>query len=646
MDIQIFKSENIEKYVINSYSPVLKYDKDISYKKAVYNNDFSFIESDGSTYFLKNLEITERIIGLGEKAKRLIKNREHLIFYNYDQGGYKRDSDPLYVSIPFFISVAENITGYFINSPARVEMDIGLKDYNKIEVKVDDSGFELFVIHGDSIEAVIKEYTKLTGRTFVPPKWALGHQISRYSYYPADTVLKIVEAYKKFIDVSAVYLDIDYMEKYKIFTFDREKFPDIKKFKENLNNMGTKLITIIDPGFKVDQHYPEFVNGLGNYIINSNEEIYTSKLWPGNSAFLNFTDEKSYNYWKECIKRFGENVDGLWLDMNEPALFNEERTIEHDAMHHTDKGFIKHSKVHNLYSLLEVKATYEALEEIKKEVFILSRSGYPGIQKYAAIWTGDNMGSEDDLRLQISMVISMNLSGVMVCGCDLGGFFGWSSPELITKYYKMAMLFPFYRNHKVKEGNDQEIFLLPEKYRMQIQGTVAERYKFIDYIYSLIKQSSNDGIPVIRPLFYNDPYDEASYYIEDEYMLGDILYAPDISSNDVYLPAGTWLDLKTFMEYDGHSYVKRNKFSLYLKKNSAIIFDGNIIVYGTGNFKLFHDDWIDINAGPNFIKFSREINNLIVPSKNDLEISGKNMKYEKKEHHIVISGKISEIEMH
>ena len=128
MDIQIFKSENIEKYVINSYSPVLKYDKDISYKKAVYNNDFSFIESDGSTYFLKNLEITERIIGLGEKAKRLIKNREHLIFYNYDQGGYKRDSDPLYVSIPFFISVAENITGYFINSPARVEMDIGLKD--------------------------------------------------------------------------------------------------------------------------------------------------------------------------------------------------------------------------------------------------------------------------------------------------------------------------------------------------------------------------------------------------------------------------------------------------------------------------------------------------------------------------------------
>ena len=645
MDIKAFKSGKIEKYVINNYSPLLKYDEGTDYSKAIENNEFLFTESGGSSYFLKKLDISERIIGLGEKAKRLIKNREHLIFYNYDQGGYKRDDDPLYVSIPFFISVSENITGYFINSPARVEIDIGLKDYNKIEAQIHDYGFELFVIHGDSIEDVIKEYTKLTGKTFVPPKWALGHQISRYSYYPSDTVLKIVKEYKKFIDVSAVYLDIDYMEKYKIFTFDKEKFSDVSKFKENLNNIGTKLITIIDPGFKVDQHYPEFINGMGNYVMNSNDEIYTSKLWPGNSAFLNFIDDKSYNYWKECIKRFGENVDGIWLDMNEPALFNEERTIAHDALHYKNNEFLEHSKIHNLYSILEVKATYEALKEIKKEVFILSRSGYPGIQKYVAIWTGDNKGTEDDLRLQISMVISMNISGIMVCGCDLGGFFGWSSPELITKYYKMAMLFPFYRNHKVKEGNDQEIFLLPEKYRKEIQETVRERYKFIDYIYSLIVESSNEGVPVIRPLFYNDPYDEASYYIEDEYMLGNILYAPDISSDDVYLPDGTWLDMKTFEEYQGHIYIKRKDFSLYLRKDSAVIYDGKIIVYGSGNFKLFYDTPINITAEANIVKFSREVNNVIIPSEKDLKIIGETVKYERKEHYSLISGSISEIKL-
>ncbi len=645
MDVKVFKSGKIEKYVLNNYVPLLKYDEKIGYDKGTYNNEFSFSESDGSSYFVKKIDINERIVGLGEKAKRVIKNREHLIFYNYDQGGYKRDDDPLYVSIPFFISISNDITGYFINSPARVEIDIGIKDYNKIEVKVDDSGFELFVIHGESLEDTIKEYTQLTGKTFIPPKWALGHQISRYSYYPADTVLKIVKEYKKFIDVSAVYLDIDYMNKYKIFTFDEKKFPDVQKFKESLNNMGTKLITIIDPGFKLDQNYPEFVKGIGNYVMNTNDEIYISKLWPGNSAFLNFIDDKSYNYWKECIKGFAENVDGIWLDMNEPALFNEEKTIAHDALHYNHSGFIEHSKIHNLYSLLEVRATYEALKEVKDEVFILSRSGYPGIQKYAAIWTGDNSASEDDLRLQISMIISMNLSGIMVCGCDLGGFFGWSNPELISKYYKMAMLFPFYRNHKVKEGNDQEIFHMPEKYKKEIKETVEERYKFIDYIYSLIQESNSDGIPVIRPLFYDDPYDDTSYYIEDEYMLGNILYAPDISSNDIYLPDGKWLDLKTFDEYDGHNYVKRKNLSLYLKKNSAVIYEGNVIIYGSGTFKLFYNGEIDIYSESNTIKFSREINNVIIPLEKDLKATGRNVKYDYKEHYTLISGGISKIEL-
>ena len=645
MNISVYKSSKVEKYVINNYLPLLKYDEDIKYEEGMYNKEFMFSESDNSSYFLKKFDINERIVGMGEKAKRLLKNREHLIFYNYDQGGYKRDDDPLYVSIPFFISISNNITGYFINSPAKVEIDIGLIDYNKIQVKVNDSGFELFVIHGDSIEDVLKNYTELTGKTFVPPKWALGHQISRYSYYPDETVLKIVEEYKKFIDVSAVYLDIDYMEKYKIFTFDKDKFPDIPKFKKTLNNMGTKLITIIDPGFKLDQNYPEFVKGIGNYVMNSNNEIYTSKLWPGTSVFLNFIDNKSFNYWKQCIKSFAENVDGIWLDMNEPALFNEEKTIAHNALHYNSNGLIEHSKIHNLYSLLEVRATYEALKEIKDEVFILSRSGYPGVQKYAAIWTGDNRASEDDLRLQISMVISMNLSGIMVCGCDLGGFLGWSSPELIFKYYKMAMLFPFYRNHKAKEGNDQEIFLLPEKYKKEIQETVNERYRFVDYIYSLIQESSIEGTPVIRPLFYNNPYDETSYYIEDEYMLGNILYAPDISSDDVYLPEGKWLDLKTFEEYGGHNYIKRKKFSLFLRKNSAIIYNGNIIIYGTGSFKLFYNGRIDINADNTIIEFSREVNNVIIPTVNEVNATGNDVKYEIKEYYTLISGNISKIRL-
>ncbi|SMD31460.1 alpha-glucosidase MalA [Picrophilus oshimae] len=642
MNIKILKSENIEKYIINDYKPLIKYDENIKYNDANVKPEFNFYELDGYSYFEKNFDIKERIIGFGEKAKHIIKNRERLIFYNYDQAGYTRDSDPLYVSVPFFISVSNNITGYFINNPSRIEIDIGLKNYNKIEAKIDDSGFELFVIHGNSIEDVIKTFTEITGRTFVPPRWALGHQISRYSYYPDRTVINVVKEYRKYIDVSAVYLDIDYMDDYKIFTFDKERFPDIKKFKEELNAMGTRLITIIDPGFKIDQLYKYFINGIGKYVINSNNEIYISRLWPGNCAFLNFLDADSYNYWKSCVKEFAENVDGIWLDMNEPALFNDERTISGSALHYTNNGFIKHSKIHNAYSLLEAKATYEALKEIKDEFFILSRSGYPGIQRYAAIWTGDNKASDDDLKLQISMIVSMNLSGIMICGCDLGGFFGYSSPELISRYYKAAMLFPFFRNHKVKEGNDQEIYLLPEKYRNEIIETVNERYKFIDYIYSIIKLSSLTGVPVIRPIFYNDPYDETAYYIEDEYMLGDVLYAPDISDTEVYLPSGRWINITTFEEFNGKSYIKRDKNSIFIKLNSAVIYDGSIIIYGNGDFKLYYPDELLIKAGEDSIIFSRPVKSVIIPLKK-AKATGDNIKYEYNDKYTKISGNLKEI---
>ncbi len=593
-EIKTMSSDYCKKIIINNDKPVINFDS-ISLKEDNQNIDFNIDYDDENKYITvkKNLNQNEKIIGLGEKAYDILKNRHNFTMYNSDPGGYRRYDDPLYTSIPFLISISENIKGIFINSTSRVDIDIGITEYDKLIIKIYNKSAELYIFDSDNFDSLYQNYTNLTGKTFVPPLWAIEHQISRYSYYPEDEIYDIIDNYKKYTDVSVIYLDIHYMDKFKIFTFDKNKFPDNERLLNNLHKRGIKLVTIMDPGIKLDQNYEIFKNGLGNYIENSNGEIYTSKLWPGNCAMPDFFNEKAYNWWKSEIKNFIKNTDGLWLDMNEPSLFNEFKTIDPEALHNINGNKVKHKHLHNAYAYFEAKATYEAMKEVKNDVFIVSRSGYAGIQKYAAIWTGDNTSSEDDLKLQISMAVSLNLSGVSICGCDLGGFTGQSSPELITKYYKMALLFPFYRNHKDKFSNDQELYKLPELYRNEIINSIKKRYELIDYIYSVIYESHLYGYPVIKPLFYYDINDIDAYYINDEYILGNLLYAPQIYGNnrELYIPAGKWLNINDFSIISGNKYITSDaKYPLYLKNNSMLIINNKLIVFGKSKLIIYRDN--------------------------------------------------------
>ena len=591
-DVKNFYNKDYKKIVINNYRPLINFnDKELNEIKNFNDNifDIKYDNYNECIVIRKNISQEEKFLGLGEKAFDILKNRHVFTMYNSDLGGYKRHDDPLYVSIPFIISVSKYITGILINSTSRIDIDIGIEEYDKLTLKIYDISCEIYIFDSSNFDDLYKKYSDLTGKTFMPPLWAIGHQISRYSYYPENEVYNVIDKYREYVNVSAVYLDIDYMDKFKIFTFDKNKFPDNERLLNEIHKRNVKLVTILDPGVKFDQNYDVFKNGLGNYVINKNDEIYTSKLWPGNCAMPDFFNEKAYNWWKSEIKNFIKNADGLWLDMNEPSLFNEFKTIDPEALHSVNNNIIEHKYLHNAYSYFEVKATYDAINEEGKEPFIVSRSGYTGIQKYAAIWTGDNKSSDDDLKLQISMVTSLNLSGISICGCDLGGFAGHSSPELIAKYYKMALLFPFYRNHKDKYANDQEIFNLPSIYRNDIIKSVNLRYELIEYIYSIIYESHLTGIPVIRPLFYYNYIDVDSYYINDEYMLGRLLYAPQIYDNSrkIYLQPGKWLDIENMVECNGGYIESSLKFPLYLMENSMLVINGKIIVYGKSEFILF-----------------------------------------------------------
>jgi alpha-glucosidase len=511
-----------------------------------------FRSSGTSIVVRKELFGEEHVLGLGEKALRLDRRRVSVKMWNTDAFEYSWDSDPLYASIPFFISLRKGeATGYFIDSTAKIMFDVGIAEYDKIAITVPSKSFSFYVVKGPEIETVLESYATLTGLPAKIPDWALGHQISRYSYFPQKRVLEVVRDYQKHdYPVSCVHLDIDYMEDKKIFTWDTEKFPSPKKMIEELHSMGVKVVAILDPGIKMDQSFQVFREGIGSYCETPNGELSTGKVWPGECVFPDYLNSRGRDFWSSQVAKFvsESGLDGIWLDMNEPAVFNNSRTLDENVVHKMDDGTkLEHSVAHNAYAYFQAKATFEALSKISKEPFILTRAGCAGIQKFAAMWSGDNTSSWENMRLQIPLLLSLSISGVPFVGCDVGGFTGNSSPELLTRFYQMAAFFPIFRNHKSKEGNDQEPYRLPSKYQSEIKRAISLRYSVLSYLSNLALEASKLGHPIIRPLFYNYQDDEETYAINDEYMVGKfLLFAPIVregeNQRDLYLPRGRWVE--------------------------------------------------------------------------------------------------------
>lgn len=544
----------------------------------------------------KELDTYEHVIGFGEKAFDIERRRLVLRMWNTDPGGYRRGDDPIYTSIPFFISVRERVAGYFVNSTSEVVFDVGVSEYDQVLVKIPEKHAEIYLFEGSTIEEVVEQFVGLTGMPFMPPEWSLGHQISRYSYYPENSVLKVAGEYAKLVPVSAIYLDIDYMDGFKLFTWNSKIFRDPKGMVESLHRKGIRAVAIMDPGLKAEQGYRHFEKGVGGYVETGHRELYLGRVWPGLCAFPDFFRDEAVEHWKGMVKSFvtENSLDGLWLDMNEPSVFSETKTIPEDAVHSYRGERVKHGTVHNAYGFMEVRATYEAMKEVVEEPFILSRSGYAGIQKYAAIWTGDNISSWDDLRLQIPMVTSMGISGIPFAGCDLGGFAGRTEGELLARYYQMALFFPVFRNHKAKDGSDQELYLLPERFRKLAADAVSTRYMFMPYLYSLAYEAHRTGHPVARPLCYEFQNDRTAYSINDEYMAGrSLLYAPLLEKGergrDVYLPEGSWFSLYEGVELTGPGWFSRGEGdSIFIRRGSVIPMSGNAyLAYGSGEFHMF-----------------------------------------------------------
>jgi alpha-glucosidase len=591
-------SENYTVFEINNHSSILGFRPVESGTVMIANKegdhyydeteDLDFRESlatqrqTESMIIEKELFNDEHILGFGEKAFELDRRRLSLKMWNTDTYGYQWHTDPLYVSIPFFISTRKGVAkGYFVDSTSKVLFDTGISEYDKITISIPFGSTTFYTINGPKIEQVVENYAKLTGLPFKIPEWALGHHVSRYSYYPEKKVLEIAQEYRRHgIPVSCIYLDIDYMKDRKMFTWDKNRFPNPKKMIDKIHSMGVKVVAILDPGIKLDQNFDVFNDGIGTFCETPNGELYVGRVWPGECVFPDFLNQKARSFWSKQLEKFvsESGLDGIWLDMNEPSIFNESKTFDESILHTLDDDSkVSHSLVHNAYAYFQAKATFESLYKLRKRegeeeaVFILTRAGCAGIQKFAAIWSGDNTSSWRNMRLQIPLLLNLSISGVPFVGCDIGGFIGNSSPELLTRFYQMAAFFPIFRNHKSKEGNDQEPFRLAQNYQNRIKEAILLRYSFLPYLSELALEAHELGHPIIRPLLYEFQDDENTYSVDDQYMVGKhLLYAPIVEKGkehrELYLPEGEWVEWKTKTTFGGNQWItSETDMPLYLR---------------------------------------------------------------------------------
>lgn len=506
------------------------------------------------------------IYGLGEKTGFLDKNGSKISNWNTDvYSPHNKDTIELYVTIPFLIMhEPQKTAGIFFDNSYRTEFD--MQTYrNKLTIMAEGGQVDCYIFLGEDIKQTVKLYTDLTGKTPLPPKWSLGYHQSRYSYASQKEVEDLFEKFNQFdIPLDCVYLDIHYMDGYRVFTYDEDRFPEFEKMIKGLTKRNIDVVPIVDPGVKKDVDYKVFREGVEkNYFCrNIENDIYYGRVWPGVSAFPDFFNSKVRDWWGQLHAFYTEKgVRGIWNDMNEPSVFNESKTMDLDVIHDFDGKKITHKEGHNLYGLLMSKATHEGLRKLLNNTrpFVLTRSAYSGIQKYAAVWTGDNRSYWEHLEMSLPMLLNMGMSGISFAGADVGGFSSDTTPELLIRWTQVGAFLPYFRNHSVQDSIRQEPWAFGEKTMLIVKKYIELRYRFLPYIYTLFYQSEQTGLPVVRPLVMEYPDDKNTFHCCDEFLLGSqVLIAPILrpgqTHRSVYLPAGIWYDFWTEEKYIGGQY--------------------------------------------------------------------------------------------
>lgn len=550
-------------------------------------------EAGHTSAIVKKLGKEDAVYGLGDKPGCLNRRGYVYVNWNTDNPAPHVDSfKSLYKSIPFFMVLGENYCyGIFADNTYKTTFDFGFESSEYYIVSHEKGFLDYYFFPGEKPSDVVKKYTGLTGTTPLFQRWIYGSHQSRWGYCSQDEIIGIAEAFEKNeIPCDVIHMDIDYMDGYRVFTFDKERFPDTKALSETLADKGIKLISIIDPGVKKDEAYFMYREGMemDAFAHDAQGAVYENAVWPGTSVFPDFSREDVRKWWGEKTKiLLDHGIRGIWNDMNEPASFRG--PLPDDVKFAAGA----HDEIHNIYGHLMAKATYEGLLEHDngRRPFVLTRAAYAGSQKYCGGWTGDNHSIWSHLTLSLEQICNLSLCGMAMCGSDIGGFGSDVTPELLVRFYQAAVFAPFFRNHSAVGTRRQEPWLFDEKTRDAVRKTVRLRYRFIPYIYDLARECERTGEPIVRPLVYEYPHDKMVRNICDEYLLGKFVLVAPVTvpgkfAREVYLPEGEWYDYETNEKYTGGKYILADA---PLDKVPVFIRAGAILPVAEGNIQSTED---------------------------------------------------------
>jgi alpha-glucosidase len=526
--------------------------------------------------------------GLGDKTGPLDRLGNAFTLWNTDSFGFGASTDPLYKSVPFFLSVNETgqSFGFLLDNTWRSDFDFGKRDPAKLVVGARAGPIDYYVLVGPQPKAVLDQYAWLTGTAPLSPLWALGFQQSHYSYMTQTAAQAIADRLRAdHVPADALYLDIDYQDRNRPFTVNRAAFPDLPQLVTNLKAEHLRLVLITDLHIAqaADQNYLPYDTGKAEdvFVKNPDGSDYVGKVWPGAAVFPDFSRARVRQWWGDLYAGFVSiGVAGFWNDMNEPAIFDvASKTMPLDVQHRIDEpGFAtrtaSHAELHNVYGMLNSRATYEGLLKLvpNRRPFVLTRASFAGGQRYAATWTGDNSSTWEHLHLSIPMLVNLGLSGFAYAGDDIGGFTGMRpSPELLTRWIEIGAFNPLFRLHSDKIKTDQELWADGPEQEAIRRRYIEERYRLLPYLYSVAEENSRDGLPILRPVFLEYPkvLGEGAHFggSEDQFMLGeDLLIAPptnwqSIEAYAIRLPGSGWYDYWTGQKLTGDEIVENPRLA-------------------------------------------------------------------------------------
>jgi alpha-glucosidase len=503
------------------------------------------IEYHGASFrvYMKSPE-DEHYFGLGDKPGPLDRRDHAFTDWNTDAFGWQESTDPLYKSIPFFITFRQGVSaGVFLDNTWRSSFDFNKEYRDAYSFGSEGGPLDYYILYGPAPKAVVESWAWLVGKTPLPPLWSLGYQQSRYSYFPEAEVRRVAGRLRsEHIPADVIWLDIDYQLKNRPFTVDPERFPHFDQMIKDLKaeHLHTVVITDLHVGDLPNAGYKPYDEGeAGNYFVkNPDGSNYVGVVWPGKSVFPDFTSKPARDWYGTLFSDFvARGISGFWNDMNEPSIFQvPSKTMPDDVQHRIDEpGFAKrtasHLEIHNIYGMENTRATFDGLRKLEPNVrpFVMTRASYAGGNRYAATWTGDNSSNWFHLRQTIPQLLNLGLSGFAMCGADVGGFAATPQPELLTRWIELGAFQPIDRDHTALGTGPQEPWEngTPEDLNLR-RHYIEERYRLMPYLYTTAEEMSRTGLPIMRPMFLEFPEEAAGRQLVDPAVDNDFMLGPDL----------------------------------------------------------------------------------------------------------------------